>query len=1074
MSKNINKKKITFLLMCLYMFEQKSECMKNDDAYDSRRNLINKTDDSFNLSDSDNNKSIKSFKGLLILSALIIFISSFTNYFTDNVGYINQTIVTDNTTTNCNSLPYIYNGNLTTNNCPSKLFKCTTDSSKMTSTCSSAPISCNANPSVMTSNCVSENNVCTTDPLIMTQSCPTCDTSGTLNTTNCDSNFNYLCNNRTDVTTTNCGTLTPVTCNAAPFAQTTNCSNTATCTNDLSKYTSNCNSLPWISNPNQNTIFCSNTTLSPNICNIDPLASSLNCPNAPVIIDANACVKNAADTACINSNDGSCGNIPATKTVPLSETQFGSCPSYTSVAKNVPLAPGHFCTTTIGATNNAVTCGDCYETATEYQKADNNFPECSGFNDITPVYMQYDLNKGNVNLISTCNTAATGATTCGDCYDYAKATKTEQTTNVLPECGITPYDTNKSNNIITAGTCTTTVPNAATTTTCGACYETAPIRQQTFNVLPNCGITPYSAGKNSINIIAGTCTTSVAGSSIAASCSACYNAASTTEQINNVLFACGMSPSITNIPDANKVIIPLYTSVNIPCGSCPVYSFSNSTSTIRDWPDCEEKNADVPTCTSYDYTRNSDLLYGDCPFNSYASTCASCYLQPNVTDYQRDVSVIPKCSKVGDSTWSYQCVWCNEYKYTNASSIWDPACTTNIIPCANCNNWLDKPECTTRQETPCSQCGSCNSNPNDITNTPPECIVKKSTPCKTCTDTITQSSTPEDLFSKQCAYKPSIPCSSCDACSGSAVGNIADIPKECRQSPTASCSSCTSCVSSPLTAASECQLNTTINCATCCGSGLSSSTPSECKIKTSVPCSSCTTCSSGISIPSECVVNTTVQCINCNACNSGNFIPNECAVKPTVACSACSACNDGSNIPSECGVIPTISCTSCNACVTGTNIPSECQMPATILCSSCPEGASLTECKGPQTVKCNECPEWETLTECQNYDGKISFDAKDTGGFVLNILLGLFGGINAFTIAGLTLQTKSLVKYLFSGGSIAIGTLILIGINSNISGLGSLAGNTLMTASGEILGITNIIAGTLNMIMMALVSKQTK
>lgn len=1086
MSKNINKRKLTFLLMCLYMFEQKSECMNKDDNF-TNRNLATKTEDNgdyFSLSQSDNSKSIRSFKGLLVLSALIIFISSFTNYFTDNVGYTSQTIVADNTTTNCNSFPYIYNGNLTTNNCPSQLFECTTDSSQMTSTCSSAPISCNTDESVMTSNCGSESNVCTTDPLIITQSCPTCDTTGILNTTNCDSNFNYVCNNRTDIPTTNCGTLTPVTCNAAPFAQTTNCSNTATCTNDLSKYTSNCNSLPWIANPNQNTIFCSNVTLSPNICNIDPLASSLNCPNAPVIIDANACVKNAAGTACLTSNDGSCGNTPTTETVPLSQTQFGSCPSYTSVAKNVPLASGHACTTTIGATNNAVTCGDCYETATEYQKADNNFAECSGFNDLTPVYMQYDISKANVNLISTCNTVSgTSAVTCGGCY--SGATQAEQTNNVFPECGITPYDPLKAANEITAGTCTTSVSGANTATTCGACYNSASISQQTFRVLPNCGITPYSeAVKNGVVITVGTCTTSITGAATAANCGDCYNTASSLEKINDVLADCGMSPSIINIANANKILVPLYANpaivpLDIPCGSCPVYSFSNSTSTIRDYDNCEEENADIPTCTSYDGTRNSNLLFGDCPFNSYASTCASCYLQPNVTDYQRDVNVIPKCSKVGDSSWSYQCVWCNEYKYTNASSIWDPACTTNIIPCANCNNWLNKPECTTRQEMSCSQCGSCNSSPNNITNTPPECIVKQSIPCTTCTDPISQSNQRDssftgsviDLFSKQCAYKPSIPCSSCDACSGSVAGNTVNIPKECRQSPTASCSSCTSCVSTPLTAASECQLNTTVNCNTCCGSGLSSYTPSECKIKTSVPCTSCATCTSGANIPSECVVNKTVQCINCNGCTSGSFIPDECAVIPTVSCSACSSCSDGTNIPSECAVVPTVSCTSCNACVTGANIPLECQVPATVLCGDCVEGTSLTECTGPQTVKCHECPEWETLTECQNHDGKISFDTQDTGGFVLNILLGLFGGVNAFTIAGLTLQTKSLVKYLFSGGSVAIGTLILIGINADISVLGSLAGNSLMTVSGEILGTTNIVAGVLNMIMMALVPK---
>lgn len=1027
----MNKGKLKFLLMCLYMFEQKSQSMDTQEDFRSDRTGL------LSSQNNESNKKIWSLKGLLLLSSIVVFVTAFTNFFIDNKK---TGIAADIITNYCSDMPFAVDPTHTTSNCG--VFMCTTD------------------PTKVTTNCGDLNDICTSNPLIITTSCPSCTQDPTKMTTNCASVFTYNCNNRTDVFTTNCGTSTPVICNASPFVTTTNCSSTASCTNDITKTTTNCGSINYSKNPNQNTTFCSNTTLSPNVCNINPNATSDNCPNAAVKVDPMGCVRDSNED-CITTDDGTCGNVVSPIKVVKATIIEATCLSYTSIAMNRLLAAGHNCPWWVGVNPNAITCGDCFESGTDFMKANNPYPECSGFTEQQNViYMQYDENKASNSLNSgrTCNTAATGATnTCGTCYGYSGATQKEVTTNVFPECAYTPYDSKKANVVINTGTCTTSVSGALTATTCGDCYGNAVLQEQTQNVLSQCGITTYDDTLSMISIpfIGGrsTCPTSVSSSISAANCGACYSTANRLEKTTNVLQMCSKASTSNEIDSINSdylTKIPLFANPtpvlglkNIPCTQCPSIQSIYTDGWVGNIdPKCTADQTDSCSCYT-PYRANNSLNYGDCPFNAYATTCAQCYVQSNVTDFQRAYNVIDKCNWEAGG-WILNCGSCPIYKYSNLTNIWDPVCVQNIIPCSNCNNWLNKPECTIRDSMPCSQCGSCSN--GTTSNVPAECLTPKSIPCNTCTDTLKQDKS--NIFSKQCAYKPSIPCSDCDICSSANPGDTINIPPECRKSNLAPCTTCSSCNTSPNTAAPECQTNTTISCLTCCGGGVTATTAPECKIKPQVSCSNCDACINGDNIPSECVQNITVQCTKCNSCTSGSFIPPECAVKPSVACS------------------------SCPSCMSGTNIPSECSVPKSISCGSCSNAVNLTECLSNTThipTSCGTCPSASSIYECIK-----TTNTEEVSGFIGNLILGAFGITSAVYLLNQTTIGFKITSGVYSAASIILGVLMLIGINENIEGLAEISGNNALTISGNILGSANIVSGLVNGVIMALVKKINK
>jgi hypothetical protein len=1016
---NIKNKKLTALLMCLYMFErcESSEYFGKFFSRSSpeKENLLNKGNYYNSSSSSNNSKSVISLKLLLGISALVVIVTAFTNFFTD---YEHKNIIGDAFTIHCPESPFAINTTKTTTNC--------------------GMFTCNLSPNVMTSNCFSEDNICTTNPNTTTASCPSCTTDSSIMTTNCDSVSTYECNNSTTITTNNCGTLTPVVCNTGATTTNQACSY-VTCNSNVTQMTSNCASANYIKNPNKNTTGCSNTQ---NICNINSSATSSNCPNADIIVDPIECVRSAGGI-CITSDNGAvCGNVPPVTTVPIStitKTKADDpCLSYTSIAKDRPLASYHACTTTIGATDNAVTCGDCFENATPFQQATNPFGECSGFATVESViYMQYDDEKSNNSLIGTCNTGATGTiTTCDDCYGYSSVTQAELTNNVLPECAIIPYDSKKSSVTITAGECTIPVPDA---TTCMGCYAFADLSEQVLNALSNCGITPYDSTKSSVTITAGTCTTSLTDASQATTCGACYSTASKTEQTLGVLNACGKPPLINDIKLANPSYVeyvpqyenptPVITNNTIACSECPSSNALWEDGWVYNLPTvC--KTPTTATCSAYTPYRANTSLSGECPFNFWARTCADCYLQPNVTDFQRSYDVISECNW-DSGGWTIDCASCPIYKYSNLTSVWDPVCTQNIVKCSDCDNWEDEPECVIRESISCSQCGSC-ANSLDPSDVPVECLTPSSIPCTTCTDTLKQDRS--DVFSKQCAYKTPISCINCADCSAGI-----DIPTECQTTPSSFfCSECDSC-----TSITECQTKQSITCNECCGtsSGVTSTTPAECQIKTSVACSSCNSCTSGSNIPSECASNITSICTNCQACKSGTFIPSECAVKPTIACGACASCTNG------------------------TNIPTECQVNKTVSCGSCSTASSLPECLSNTvhvSTECNKCPSANLLNDCME-----EHNSQEIGGFIGNVALGLIGGGNALYLV----QNQKIVSGVYAVASLTIGVLMLIGIHENIHGLASISGNTALTLSGNILGSANIFAGVLNLITIAVMQK---
>ncbi len=951
---------------------------------------------------TNNVSSVKSIKIVLIISLIIALVSNICNYFVES----NKEIISDMITGNCPEMPIIINSNKNTSRC--------------------GIYECNSNANIKTNNCIDFSG-CTTDPNIITNSCIACTEDVDVKTLNCNSNGDYICNNSTSINTSNCGGANPTSCNLDPNVKTNNCSNPASfiCSKNISKFTSNCKSEQYIKNPNKNTIFCSDAQ---NICNQDP-SFEIDTSFANKTINKNKYV----DVAKIPSSESICDQTKFVLKPNFFFWVFGEIPcfSYSSRVKNNIInymQDGQKCNTNIGVSDDAITCGDCFENATDFQKAMNPLMECSQDIDIEYNFILVDYAKKNIQLdINECPISP-DKNTCETCYPLHVIFDFYDYSNpILSKCGFTPYDKLKANKTIPLGSCTTTVNNSNLATTCGECYDNAILKEQVRGVLIECGLLQYDFRKANKTIPLGSCTTTVTNSNLVTNCYECYGLSNNKNDENyfNVLTECGMVYShydyiyikINPINPNYKIYLNIeykhYGSASYSSSilnDCPAFKYYNTT----DFWYVQLINSSL--CTSLNpYKLNNTLNNGECPFNNNASTCDDCYNAPNINDFQRDYDVIDKCS--WNST-SLPCIQCNMYKYENISSKWDIKCIKEVVKCGDCDETaLEYTKCAVFNEmTPCSQYGSCGTT-NNITNTDQRCIISESLPCSSCSNTIQQNLL--DLFSKDCKYQLPIACLNCTACQNASIGDTDNIPPECREN-LIPCKDCPNCIANPLLTTPECQIITPITCYDCCNNGITINTPKECKSKIPISCGECNECISGNNIPTECGVNNTVACVNCPSCTSGFFVPPECAVNNTVSCSSCPSCMSGSNIPNECKVNKTIPCTSCN------------------------KALNLSECITHTPVFCNKCPSFANINECINTSTNIGF-------FIVNILLSLIGGIN------ILFNLPKSIKIIYGSIMLISGFLIILGNLAGITLLNILSGNSLDTISGKIMGISHML-----------------